>query len=389
MRLASFALFLALLAPCDAATLSGTRMWAAPDNTRVVLDLSDPVSYELFTLSSPARVVVDLHDTRLLKPLPNSLARNGFLSAIRTGVRGRHLRLVLDVKAAVIPKAFPLTPEHPYGHRLVVDLIGREPIAKTPISAPPVDSGGGRELIIAIDAGHGGEDPGAIGRRGAMEKHVVLTIARKLERLLAREPGMRGVLIRDGDYFVGLRDRIKRARAHQADLFVSIHADAFRDHRASGSSVYILSQHGASSEAARWLAERENASDRVGGVSLDNKDDRLKAVLLDLSQTGALHASTEVGARVLQRLSRLGRVHHGTVQRAGFAVLKSPDIPSILVETAFITNPEEERRLSDPNHQQALALAILEGIRAHFNEAAPPGTLLALRKPSLAEAAAR
>jgi N-acetylmuramoyl-L-alanine amidase len=388
MRSVLIALSLALLAPCQAAMLSGARTWAAPDNTRVVFDLSGPVSYGSFTLSKPSRVVLDLHDTSLAKPLPKPLASNGFLSAIRTGVRGSDLRLVLDVKASVTAKAFLLTPERPYGHRLVVDLIGREPLVRGPDPSPP-EAEGARELVVAIDAGHGGEDPGAIGRRGVMEKHVVLAIARKLGRLIRREPGMRAVLIRDGDYFVGLRERIRHARAHKADLFVSIHADAFRDHRASGSSVYILSTHGASSEAARWLAERENASDRVGGVSLDDKDERLKAVLLDLSQTGTLEASAEVGEQVLHRLRRFGKVHHPMVQQAGFAVLKSPDIPSILVETAFITNLEEERRLSDPRHQQALAEAILGGVRAHFNEAAPPGTLLALRKASLAEARAQ
>ncbi len=380
----SLLLALAPLAHCPAATLSGGRMWAAPDNTRVVFDLSAPVHYGLFTLVGPTRVVVDLKGTRLAGRLPKALPRNGYLKAVRTGTRAGTLRLVLDVKTPVTAKAFLLSPEPPYGHRLVVDLIGRGPALRDAPAAPQ-ETGAARELVIAIDAGHGGEDPGAIGRRGAREKDVVLRIARRLERLIAREPGMRAVLIRDGDYFVELRERMRRARARKADLFVSIHADAFRDHRARGSSVYMLSEHGASSEAARWLAERENLSDRVGGVSLEDKDERLKAVLLDLSQRGALEASATVGERVLGRLRRLGPIHQASVQRAGFAVLKSPDIPSILVETAFITNPEEERKLTDPGHQQALADAIFAGLRAHFHEAPPPGTLLAQRRSTFAQ----
>lgn len=236
-----------------------------------------------------------------------------------------------------------------------------------------------RDLIIAIDAGHGGKDPGARGRHGTREKDVVLAIARKLARLIEREPGMKPVLIRDGDYFLRLRERIRRAHDHRADLFISIHADAFNDTRVHGSSVYVLSRRGASSEMARLLARHENTADLVGGVSLDDKDDLLKTVLLDLSQSASIEASTEVADKVLRELRRVGKVHKRSVQKAGFVVLKSPDIPSILVETAFISNPREERKLRDPRHQERMARAILAGVRGYFEQNPPPGTLIAAR----------
>ncbi|MCA1853053.1 MAG: N-acetylmuramoyl-L-alanine amidase [Beggiatoa sp.] len=357
--------------------IQGVRTWSAPDNTRVVFDLSGPTRYRVFTIRGPQRVVVDLIGARLPKTLTVPQAQDHFLRGIRHGRHGADLRLVLDLKDKVVPKGFLVAPEGPYGHRLVVDLIGTAPPAPPRVAPPHARRPGQRDLIIAIDAGHGGEDPGAVGASGAQEKQVTLAIARRLARLCNREPGMRAVLIRDGDYFIPLRDRVKRARAQKADLFVSIHADAFPDSRAGGSSVYVLSRHGASSEAARWLAERENAADLVGGVSLEDKEESLKAILIDLSQNGSLEASLDVGGRVLRRLTGLGRVHHTAVQRAAFAVLKSPDIPSILVETAFITNPEEERKLADPVHQERLALGVLDGLRAYFLETAPPGTLLA------------
>jgi len=350
--------------------VQGVRTWSAPDNTRVVFDLSGPTRYRVFTIQGPQRVVVDLIGARLEQ-------KDHFLRGIRHGRHGRDLRLVFDLKDKVVPKGFLVPPEGPYGHRLVVDLVGTAPPAPPSVAPRHARRPGQRDLIIAIDAGHGGEDPGAVGASGAQEKQVTLAIARRLARLCNREPGMRAVLVRDGDYFIPLRDRVKRARAQKADLFVSIHADAFPDSRAGGSSVYVLSPHGASSEAARWLAERENAADLVGGVSLDDKEEPLKAILIDLSQTGSLEASLDVGGRVLNRLTGLGRVHHTAVQRAAFAVLKSPDIPSILVEAAFITNPEEERKLADPAHQERLATGVLDGLRAYFLETAPPGTLLA------------
>jgi N-acetylmuramoyl-L-alanine amidase len=242
------------------------------------------------------------------------------------------------------------------------------------------NSASGRDLIIAIDAGHGGEDPGAIGGRGVKEKNVTLAIAKQLKERIDAEPGMRAVLTRDGDYFVPLRERINRARQHQADMFVSIHADSAPDNRASGASVYTLSPKGATNEAARWLADRENAADMVGGISLDNKSGVLASVLLDLSQGAAMGASMEAASRVLKQLDGLGSTHHSSVQQAGFVVLKSPDIPSMLVETAFISNPVEEARLSDPRHQERLAEAVLTGVRDYFYSNSPPGSRVAQLK---------
>ena len=252
--------------------------------------------------------------------------------------------------------------------------------AKTTATAPIrtlSDNAPGRELIIAIDAGHGGKDVGARGPSGTHEKDVVLAIARKLAELVDKEPGMRSVLVRDGDYFIRLRDRMTKARKQRADLFVSVHADAFSDHRARGSSVFVVSERGASSEMARILAAQENAADLVGGVKLNDKDELLKSVLLDLSQSASIEASMNVADNVLSELKQVGRVHKTRVQQAGFMVLKSPDVPSILVETAFISNPEEERMLRDSRHQQRLAYAILKGIRAYFRDNPPPGTVIA------------
>jgi len=240
-----------------------------------------------------------------------------------------------------------------------------------------MDQGGERDVVIAIDAGHGGDDPGALGRHGTREKDVTLAIARKLAQVIDAEPGMKAVLVRKGDYYVGLRQRMGIARQNKADLFVSIHADAFRDPRVRGASVYTLSRRGASSEAARWLAESENASDLIGGVSLEDKDDVLASVLLDLSQTAAMEASADVAQRVFRQLRRFGPVHSNRVQQAGFMVLKSPDIPSILVETAFISNASEEQHLNNPAHQAELAQAIMSGIREYFQVSPPPGTLMA------------
>jgi len=241
-----------------------------------------------------------------------------------------------------------------------------------------------RDLIIAIDAGHGGEDPGTIGRKGTREKDVVLAIAKELNQQIQNAHGMRPVMVRRGDYYVGLRRRMKIAREHRADLFVSIHADSFKDPRVRGSSVYVLSRNGASSEAARWLAEQENAADLVGGVSLDDKDDLLASVLLDLSQTATLSASTDVGTNVLKQLGTTGKTHKRRVQRAGFMVLKSPDIPSILVETAFLSNPSEEKRLRNRAQQRKIAKAMVAGVKGYFKHNAPPGTRLAGRSHTIA-----
>lgn len=378
-------LFLLLISVANAGSLkvNGVRLWAAPESTRVVFDVTGPVEHQLFTLKGPDRLVVDLKHASVDKALVKQLQASGVVKGLRSGSRNKDdLRLVLDLAGPVKPKSFILKPNDQYGHRLVIDLFGagtakqREPKTVKAVTEP----GRLRDLVIAVDAGHGGEDPGARGRKGTREKDVVLGIARKLAAQINKEPGMKAVLVRDGDYYVGLRKRIDKARKHRADLFVSIHADAFRDRRVSGSSVYVLSRRGASSEMARWLAARENAADLVGGVSLDDKDDLLAEVLLDLAQTATLETSTGVASNVLSELKKLGKVHKRQVQHAGFVVLKSPDIPSMLVETAFISNPSEENRLRNRKHQQKVANAVFRGIRRYFTSNPPAGTRLAAGK---------
>jgi N-acetylmuramoyl-L-alanine amidase len=362
------------------------RAWPAPDHTRVVFDVAAPVDHTLFMLKNPDRVVVDLRNARLTGELPRASGEDPLLARIRAGRRDKgDLRVVFDLHAGVRPRSFLLKPNAQYGHRLVIDLQARREARPSPAPRVPAPaSGAPRDLIIALDPGHGGEDPGAIGPGRTREKRVVMDIARRLQRLVDREPGMRAVLTRTGDYYVGLRKRMELARSHGADLFVSIHADAFRDNRVNGSSVYILSRNGASSEAARWLAEQENSADLVGGVSLDDKDEVLASVLLDLSQTATISASTDVASRVLGELKRVGKTHKRHVERAGFMVLKSPDIPSILVETAFLSNPAEERKLLDARYQQRLAKAVLAGLKSYFAESPPPGTLFASRRHIIA-----
>lgn len=378
-------LFLTAAVQADSSSVLGLRMWPAPDNTRLVFDVSAPVEHTLFVLKNPDRLVIDLKDTRMDKPLVGLDLGPSLLRDIRSAPRnGSDLRVVLDLKGAVRPKSFVLRPNEEYGHRLVIDLYDSQAEASAsaesrpaaPVPAPNTP----REIVIAIDAGHGGEDPGAIGSRGTREKEVTLAIAQKLKALVAREPGMRPVMIRDGDYFIPLKRRVEMAREKGADLFISIHADSFPDKRARGASVYTLSSRGASSEHARLLADKENASDVIGGVSLDDKDDLLASVLLDLSLTGTMEASTDVAGRILSGLRQVGHVHRNRIEQAGFRVLKSPNVPSILVETAFISNPQEERKLRDPEHQYALARAVMDGARTYFRQNPPPGTLLAMQR---------
>ncbi len=358
------------------------RTWPAPDHTRVVFDIDRPVDHTLFMLKNPGRVVLDLRGADLSAELPKPESNDRLLKRLRAAPREDGvLRVVLDLKADVRPKSFQLKPNSQYGHRLVIDLQAAGDAARATEIAPSNRAPARmRDIIVAIDPGHGGEDPGAIGRRRTKEKDVVLSIARRLKARIDREPGMRAVLTRDGDYFVNLRRRMEIARRHGADLFISLHADAFSDPRVHGSSVYILSRNGASSEAARWLAEQENASDLIGGVSLDDKDELLASVLLDLSQTATISASTEVARSVLQELRSVGKTHKRNVERAGFMVLKSPDMPSILVEADFISNPKVERRLKSPRHQTALADAVVRGVREFFKRNAPPNTLFAKRE---------
>lgn len=405
-------LFVLMSAPGLAAVkVNEVRYTVAPETSRLVLNLSSsPTSYKIFTLPNPARVVIDLDDARLISSLPNVNIGGSPVQAVRSGIRhGRDLRLVLDVNGKVAAKSFILQPSADIrGYRLVIDLqqAAAAPAAASPApqpapvvnnTAPPVPAPQGapassqaavaanassesslRDVVVAIDAGHGGVDPGAHGPRGVKEKDVTLAIARQLKTQLSAEPGIKPVMIRDGDYFVPLRKRVVKARDAKADLLISIHADAIDDRSVKGSSVYVLSESGASSEAARWLAEKENAADLVGGVSLDDKDDVLKSVLLDLSQTATIEASDRAGSKVLEELGAVGKLHRHNVEHAGFVVLKAPDIPSMLVETAFISNAQEERKLISPAYQKHLAAAIVDGVRDYFRENAPPGTKIAL-----------
>jgi N-acetylmuramoyl-L-alanine amidase len=371
--------------------VTDVRLWSGPEGTRLVLDLSALPRHEVFTVENPDRVVVDLANTQLAmrKDLP---AGQGPVKSVRSGPQaGGGLRIVLDLSVQQAVKAFAVGPDGSAGHRLVVELPGATPAtpaapavpapAATPIDDPvktlSVAAGKQRDLVIAIDAGHGGQDPGAIGRAGTREKDVTLAIARKLAAAIDAEDGMRATLIRDGDYFISLRGRARKARELGADMFISVHADSVPNRSVSGSSVYVLSLRGASDEASRWLAERENAADLMGGVSLDDKNDVLASVLLDVTQKEAVSNSVEAADSVLASLRRVGSVHGPRVKHAGFMVLKSPDIPSMLVETAFISNVTDERRLRDSAHQQRIARAIHAGVRDYFYEKPPPGTKIA------------
>jgi len=373
--------------------IQGMRLWRAPDNTRLVLDLSAPVKYQLLPLANPERLAIDIANAQLATGLDTLSLSNTPIRGLRAGKQGNGIRLVLDLSTKVHPNSFSLTPSAPYGHRLVIDLFDKaqaeQPSITTsaPVSRPqsPTVSlpNGQRDIVIAIDAGHGGEDPGALGPRGQREKHVTLAIARELQRQINQRKGFRGELTRTGDYFIPLRTRTLIARKKGADLFVSIHADAALRKSAYGASVYALSRDGASSETARWIAKNENRSDLIGGVdnlSLNDKDPMLAGVLLDLSMTATLSSSLNVGDKVLSSVGNVTRLHKRRVEQAGFVVLKSPDIPSILVETGFISNQNEAQKLTTAGHQRTLAAAIAKGVFEFFQKNPPPGTWLAFQR---------
>ncbi|MNM58090.1 N-acetylmuramoyl-L-alanine amidase AmiC precursor [compost metagenome] len=380
------------------------RLWRAPDNTRLVFDLSGPVQHSVFTLTAPDRLVIDINGATLAAPLSVSTS-NTPITSVRSAQRTpTDLRVVVDLKKSVTPKSFTLAPNAQYGNRLVVDLFDQEADAVTPPPTPPVATtpavpvtpaqpaikltpvpNGKRDIVIAIDAGHGGEDPGASGSRGQHEKDIVLAIAKELQRQINSEKGFRAELTRTGDYFIPLRKRTEIARKKGADLFISIHADAAPSKAAFGASVFALSDRGATSETARWLADSENRSDLIGGagnVSLDDKDRMLAGVLLDLSMTASLSSSLNVGQKVLGNMGRITPLHKQRVEQAGFMVLKSPDIPSILVETGFISNANEAAKLATPSHQQSLARSIHSGVRQFFQQNPPPGTYIAFLRDS-------
>ncbi len=349
-------------------TLTGIRISQSDDDhTRVVFDLTGDVEHRLFTLADPHRVVIDLHDTRQSEALAVGRTKTSLMEGIRSASKNNgRLRVVLDLHGKVRPRSFALRPDGNAGHRLVVDLHATR-LSPTPIKTSEQERKRRKpEYVIAIDPGHGGRDPGAIGKRGTREKDVALSVAKRMKAIINRSEGYRAILTRDGDRFVSLRNRVKKARAAEADIFVSLHADSFKSPRARGASVYALSLSGASSEAARWIAEKENASDLIGGISLDDKDDLIASVLLDLSQTATIQDSLDLGSDVLDNIGKVSKLNNKQVQQAGFAVLKAPDMPSILIETAFLSNPNEERKLRNPKHQQKLARAVFAGIRNHL-----------------------
>lgn len=420
--LAIFGLLIGTLHSAMAAVVQDARIWPSQDKTRLVFDLSDRVKYKIFTLDHPDRIVIDFIRSRAGKPINVKLNHHPMIKQLRSGInKGRNLRVVVDARQPLKIKHYLLAPGPQYGNRLVVEMTPMHPAQSVkkrparpvkpaahpakrafsrPTAAKPLKTTGTkkaalaakhvklaplhldhRDAVVIIDAGHGGVDPGALGYRKTHEKDLVFGIARKLKTIIDQTEGMRAIMTRDGDYFLSLRERTRRARKQKADLFISIHADAFRDRHAHGSSVYILSNQGASSEAAHWLADNENAADLIGGVKLHNKDNMLASVLLDLSQTGTIEASHNAARMILRQLGRIGHLHKNDVQRAGFVVLKSLDIPSVLVETAFISNPQEERRLSSNSYQWKLADALAIGIQSYFNQYPPPGVQVAMRKP--------
>lgn len=405
--------------------ISSVRIWPAQDYTRVTFESRAALQHSVAQIKDPERLVLDLQDVdfgSVQRHIAGKLAaEDPYIAALRAGrFKPGVVRVVFDLKGEVAPQIFSLAPVGEYGHRLVLDIYPARPEdpmmallrstepeppaprsqpAPAPLGDAPAALGGmarelavanppeaprtslqqgiarpsaSRLIIIALDAGHGGEDPGATGRRGSQEKQVTLMIARRLKAVIDGEPGMRAIMVRDGDYFVPLRERVEKARRVKADLFVSVHADAFVRPHARGSSVFALSENGASSTAARWLAKRENDADLIGGVNLDLKDRHLAQTLLDLSQTATIQDSMKLGRAVLDELGEINTLHKPHVEQAGFAVLKAPDIPSILVETAFISNPDEERKLNDERYQQRMAHAILRGIKRYFAKNPPP-----------------
>lgn len=415
--LAAIVLLIASTVAQATISVSAARIWPAEEYTRITLESDQPIAHEMIMLENPHRLVLDLTGVDLgasLKSLSNNtLASDPYIQHIRTGYfKPNVVRLVVDLKSKVKPQIFSLPPVGEYKHRLVVDIyplqdplmamlseLAKEKAAESgsgsadneksaadaannsailldsdKLPLPPDALGKDpktRIITIAIDAGHGGEDPGARGAKGSHEKHITLAIAKKLKDAIDAEPNMRGVLTRDGDYFIPLHGRVIKARKLQADLFVSIHADAFTKASARGSSVFALSERGATSASARYLANKENESDLIGGVSLDVKDPYLARTLLDLSQTATINDSLKLAKAVLGNIGEINTLHKPHVEQAGFAVLKSPDIPSILVETAFISNPEEERKLNDSAYQNKLAQAILSGIKHYFSSNPP------------------
>lgn len=401
--------------------ISSLRYWNTPDQNQMLFDVSSSPEHRVFLMNNPARLVIDIRNANVKQVLSQPAPSHPLFSQVRVAAKNKtDLRIVVDLKREISSKNMSLRTNVMDGHRLVIELLGKapdqyakveerpetktaadnnmvavkttmskkivekpvkelQPVAATKARIEPTKvANRDKGIIIAIDAGHGGNDPGAHGQNGTEEKKVTLAIARKLADLINKQPGMKAVLVRKGDYFVDLRKRMQIARAAKADLFISIHADAFQNSTVKGASVFTLSNKGATSEAARWLADSENAADLVGGVSLNDKEDVLASVLLDLSQTATQDASVNVAGKVLRNFESIGELHYGSVQKAGFLVLKSPDVPSILVETAFISNPSEELKLVNTAHQSKIAGAIFNGVRSYFNKTAPEESRVAV-----------
>lgn len=359
----------------QAAEVEGVRLWRAPDHTRLVLDLDGPASHKIITLQNPYRVVIDIPNSTLGTSFSQVNLANSKIKSLRSGVRhGDDLRVVLDLAGPLKPRSFFLKSNGDKKDRLVIDLYDQ---AKSSVKVASATTNAKRDVIVAIDAGHGGEDPGALGPRRIREKDVVYAIARKLESRLNNAPGYKAVMVRRGDYYIGLDKRRQIAQSQRADLFISIHADAFTSPKVKGASVYALSQRGATSTTAKFLAQSENQSDAIGGVDLADKDDVLAGVLFDLAMTAKVDSSLAAGQYVMRSMGSVTKLHKRKVEQANFVVLRSPDIPSILVETGFISNPDEARRLASKSFQQKMAGAIYSGVTRYFQAHPPEGTLVA------------
>ena len=368
-----------LIAPANAAEVDTVRLSQKQDKTRIVFDISGNIEHKVFQLDNPRRLVIDLANVSQKPSLKHLKLKGTPISKMRAAYRdGKNIRVVLDLKSAVTHKDFTLKANDKFGNRLVVDVFSKNTSSGRSVEEFVEQSD--RKIVIAIDAGHGGIDPGALGPNRMREKIVVLQISKRLEKLFDKDPNYDGILIRTGDYFLAHRKRTQIARDNKADFFISVHADAFTDPRANGASVYALSNRGATSEAARYLAKKQNNADLIGGataLNLDDKDEVLAEVLLDLSMTATMSTSLDAGKLVLKQIGSVARLHKKKVEQAGFLVLKSPDIPSLLIETGFISNPNEARKLASADYQQRMAKAIYNGLDQYYSEHPPEGTLLA------------
>ena len=378
--------FWTVAATVQAAVVETARSYRAPEYTRLILDLSTSIDHEMFTLDNPERIVIDLSDVSLDVDFSSLDLTDTPISNIRSAPRNDNdYRVVFDLKNKVQPRSFILEPNQQYGNRLVIDFYDQNALTEKPVVRRSSEEIAHikRNIVVAISAGHGGEDPGAIGVKRLQEKHVTLAIARKIEKQINNTPGYKAVMVRNGDYGMTLRQRTNIAHENSADFFIAIHADSYKSSSARGTTVYALSQRGATSEQARLLAEKENAADLIGGVgtvSLDDKDEMLRSVLLDLSMTASIASSLEAGNKIISSLSNVTRMRRNKVEQANFVVLRSADIPSLLVESGYITNPTDASNLDSKNWRQRFSSAIVNGITAYFYDTPPRGTYISWYK---------